>query len=321
VSLVRTPLYRATTELLVEPFQRVEEASLDDLATGTSASRPSAASSPPPRCATSSPSASASPPDDPRSVHIDVTICTGTRILTITATGMDPLLVAERQHTYAEAFLDVRRARVLREVTAARDALDDQIDELERTIVSLDEDLDSAARPAGAIGALQLERDVQFSRLSRLLEQRATLVQDGTELSSGGQVLERQACPIRPFRPQPLRDGLLALLVGLSRGRRAGAAARPPRRPVRDELDVRRATGMRPAARTHPDLPPARRCRARRGAISVVDPTSIAAESYRELSTNLRFLLAAARPADERPARRASWSCPPPPTTARPPRR
>jgi capsular exopolysaccharide synthesis family protein len=59
---------------------------------------------------------------------------------------------------------------------------------------------------------------------------------------------------------------------------------------VRGELDVRRATGMRPLLGRIPAYDPPDGV-TRRGAISVIDPTSIAAESYRELSTNVRFLL------------------------------
>lgn len=290
VSLVRTPEYRASTELLVEPFQRVEEASLDDLGTGTTGAETVR------RLILASDVRAAVgrrvglPPDDARLGAVTVTTTTGTRILTITVTGTDPLLVANISTSYAEAFLDVRRERVLDEVTAARGAIDDQIDDLERTIVVIDGQLDERRSEGLPVGALQLERDVQFSRLSRLLEQRAALVQDGAELSRGGQVLQAAEVPSRPFRPQPLRDGLLALLVGLAGGLGLALLRDHLDDRVRDELDVRRASGMRPLLGRIPTYRP-RDGSELRGAISVIDPSSIAAESYRELSTNLRFIL------------------------------
>jgi capsular exopolysaccharide synthesis family protein len=293
VSLLRTPEYRASTELLVEPFQRIEEASLDDLGSGTTGAETIR------RLITAADVRSAVatrvglPPDDPRLSALEVSTIPGTRILTLTVTGTDPLLVANISITYAEAFLDVRRERVLREVTAARSALDDQISELERVIVTIDQDLERRRSSAQAVGALQLERDVQFSRLSRLLQQRAELVEDATELSSGGQVLRPAGVPRQPFRPQPVRDSLLALLVGLAGGVGLALLRDQFDDRVRDELDVRRATGMRPLLGRIPTYRP-RDGVALRGAISVVDPGSIAAESYRELSTNLRFLLGTA---------------------------
>lgn len=289
-SLLRAPEYRASSELLVEPFQRTEEANLDDLASGSVGIETIR------RLITANEVRSVVaervglPSDDPLLSAITITALAGTRILTITATGTDPQLVAAVSVTYAQAYLDVRRERVLREVTSARIALDEQIDELEGTIVALDTSLE-ARRSAGlSVGGLQLERDVQFSRLSRLLEQRSSLVKDSTELSSGGQVLQAARVPTDPFRPQPVRDTLLALLVGLAAGVGLALLRDHLDDRLRDELDVRRATGMRPLLGRIPSYPPQAGV-VRRGVVSVIDPSSIAAESYRELSTNLRFLL------------------------------
>jgi len=290
VAFARTPQYRASSELLIEPFQRVEEATLDDLASSSEGIETvrRLVTAPDVRSVVAARVGVAE--DDPVLDAIDVTVLTGTRILTITATGADARLVADVSTTYAEAFLDVRRERVLLEITAARVVLDEQLAELERTIVTLDESLEQRRVFGLGVGALQLERDVQFSRLSGLLSQRSQVVEEGSELSSGGQVLAAATEPTRPFRPQPLRDGLLALLVGLSAG--IGLALLRDRLDdtVRGELDVRRATGMRPLLGRIPAYDPPDGV-TRRGAISVIDPTSIAAESYRELSTNVRFLL------------------------------
>ena len=290
VSLLRTPEYRASAELLVEPFQRIEEASLDDLAGGDAGIETVRRLITAVEVRDVVAGRIGLSPDDTRLTELEVTSLANTRILTLTSTGTDPLLVANIATTYAEAYLDVRRDRVLREVTAARDVLDDQIDELERSVIELDRALEQRREDGGAVGALQLDRDVQFSRLSRLLEQRAALVEDGAELSSGGQVLSAAQVPTTPFRPQPLRDGLLAVLVGLAVGVGIALLRDHLDDRVRDELDLRRATGMRPLLGRIPAYDNGDKLM-RRGAISVVDPNSIASESYRELSTNLRFLL------------------------------
>jgi len=291
VTLLRTPLYQSSTELLVEPFQRVEDAALDDLGVDSRgvATVQRLITSIDVRTEVGARLGLA--PEDARLRQVQIGSVSGTRIVTIRAISPDPVFAASLSNTYAEAFLDVRRTRVLREVANARTSLDDQLGDIERSIVQLDSELAARVRSGADIGALQLERDVQFSRLSRLLEQRAALVQGADELSTGGQILQQGQVPRRPFQPQPVRDGLLGLLVGLLAGVALAFLRDYFQDQVRDELDVRRATGMRPLLGRIPAYKLANAGPKDRRVITLVEPHSIAAESYRELGTNVRYLV------------------------------
>lgn len=136
--------------------------------------------------------------------------------------------------------------------------------------------------------SLRLERDVLFSRLSAFISQRAALVEDSSGLTDGGEVLVRGSVPTRPISPQPVRTGTLALFLGIGLGIGIAAARDYLEDAIRDDLDVRRATGGRPLLGRIPEwiIPGP----SRDGIVTLLDPSSVAAESYRELSTNVRFM-------------------------------
>lgn len=136
--------------------------------------------------------------------------------------------------------------------------------------------------------SLRLERDVLFSRLSAFISQRAALVEDSSGLTDGGEVLVRGSVPTRPISPQPVRTGTLALFLGIGLGIGIAAARDYLEDAIRDDLDVRRATGGRPLLGRIPEwiIPGP----SRDGIVTLLDPSSVAAESYRELSANVRFM-------------------------------
>jgi polysaccharide biosynthesis transport protein len=136
--------------------------------------------------------------------------------------------------------------------------------------------------------SLRLERDVLFSRLSAFISQRAALVEDSSGLTDGGEVLVRGSVPTRPISPQPVRTGFLALFLGVGLGVGIAAARDYLEDAIRDDLDVRRATSGRPLLGRIPEwiIPGP----TRDGIVTLLDPSSVAAESYRELSANVRFM-------------------------------
>ena len=172
---------------------------------------------------------------------------------------------------------------------AALEDLDLRIVELAQRIDDREAEIEQAlARPTVDVSALQLERDVLFSRLSAFITQRAALVEDSSGLTDGGEVLVRGSVPTRPISPQPVRAGLLALIVGLAMGVGIAVARDFLEDAILDDLDVRRATGNRPLLGRIPEwvIPGP----SRDGIVTLLDPSSVAAESYRELSANVRFM-------------------------------
>ena len=127
-----------------------------------------------------------------------------------------------------------------------------------------------------------------YGQQLRSLEDQAAFIAQGRVA-----IVDPAAVPQVPFTPRPARDGLLALLVGTALGFGLALLRDHLRDTIQDDLDVRRATRMRPLIGRIPHwrLPAG----VTRGAITLIDPTSIAAEAYRELSTNTRFLVMSAR--------------------------
>ncbi len=210
----------------------------------------------------------------------------------------------------AASNLQLERDRLLSElssVTRQRTGLVNDPDNLTRAAVEQLEELDLAIEeleadielredeiqgildsPTVDVSSLQLERDVLFSRLSAFIQQRAGLVQDASDLTEGGEVLVRGAVPTAPVSPQPVRTGFLAFVVGLVLGVGLAFARDYSEDAIRDDLDVRRATGRRPLLGRIPEwvIPGP----TRDGIVTLLDPSSVAAESYRELSANVRFM-------------------------------
>jgi polysaccharide biosynthesis transport protein len=92
--------------------------------------------------------------------------------------------------------------------------------------------------------------------------------------------------------PQPVRNAALAVVLGLMLGVGLAFLRDFMDDVIRDESDFKRATGGRPDPRPHPHLAdPEGGDRL----ATIVEPTSMASEAYRELSAGVRFLLLATR--------------------------
>jgi polysaccharide biosynthesis transport protein len=206
----------------------------------------------------------------------------------ITATSPDPRRAALVANTYAEVFADVRREGDLERNARAAAVVRERFDEisLELRLLGVDPIRGSESTDPRIAELLTLLRS--YTQQERILEDQAAFIAQGRVA-----VVDPAAVPERPFSPQPLRDGLLSLLVGLMGGFGLALLRDHFRDSIQDDLDVRRATGMRPLVGRIPTwrLPTG----VRSGAITLLDPTSIAAEAYRELSTNVRFLVMGAR--------------------------
>jgi receptor protein-tyrosine kinase len=109
--------------------------------------------------------------------------------------------------------------------------------------------------------------------------------------SGGVQVLNDASVPREPFFPQPKKDLLVGLTVGLLLGLAIAFVWEQLDDAVRGRADADRATGGLPVVGLIPRVPGWRN-RAEPLLVSREDPRSSAAESYRSLVTSLEFLTA-----------------------------
>lgn len=281
VAFTQTPIYEAETEVVVEPVRRTQDAMLEDLlapaGTAVQTERLIATSRP-----VAERVAAQLELPDPRAALEDVRVeaVADTRVVRVIVNDTDPAAAAARADAFAAAYLDHKRDQALEGLLAARSNLDSRAADLRASVAELDEDDD----------ADEAERDALLAQLAQVTAQLAELGDGGQTLTGGGAVLTPAEVPTSPVAPRPLRTGALAVVLGLILGVGLAFLRDHFDDVVRDESDFKRATGGRPVLGRVPtwsDPEGGNRL------VTVLDPTALASEAYRELSSGVRFMLAA----------------------------
>jgi tyrosine-protein kinase len=219
--------------------------------------------------------------------RVTATPTADTEILVIEATGRSGTQARRIANAIAEAYLDFRRQAVLDRLLTASEAVEDQIDEIEQSIEETNEQLaesDDEAETATLSGRVTaLQGQIEFLR-EKLVESTPVGTLDV------GQVIKPAETPAQPQSPQPLRNGLLALVAGLFAG--IGIALLEER--LGDKLRGRADLESYARAPVLGVLPRVKsRLLKRGGLVTETAPHSVAGEAYRTLRTGL--LLAANR--------------------------
>jgi polysaccharide biosynthesis transport protein len=280
VSLTETPTYESRAEVVVEPVRRAQDVTFDELGwyadlvateREVMTSRPVAARAAELLGTTDHNAAMAG---------VRVEAVGDTRVVNIVATDTDPALAATRANAVAEGYLDYRRSQAMEEIVVARADLDARADELRSEIAALDEDDEADAVELAALSA----------QLSAVVAQAAEVGNATGSVAGGGAILSPAEVPSAPVSPQPVRTGALAFVLGLMLGVGLAFLRDHLDDVVRDESDLRRATGGLPILGRIP------RWQDPTGSdrlATVLEPMSLSSEAYRELSAGVRFLLVA----------------------------
>jgi capsular exopolysaccharide synthesis family protein len=197
-----------------------------------------------------------------------------TNVMAITATSQVPSQASLIANLYATAFVQYRQAVASHSLTTAEAQLSSQISSVEQQLSSF-----GSNKSSPAAGALLNQEAV-------LKEQLAQMQVSGS-VDTGEVVLVTPAqTPVSPTSPKPVQDALLGLAAGLALGLAVAF--------LRDSFDDRltskeateRAAGVPVLAMT-PLVPSWRRRNPL--VVTVAEPDSPAAESYRSLRTSLQF--------------------------------
>jgi succinoglycan biosynthesis transport protein ExoP len=217
----------------------------------------------------------------------------------VSATGSDPDDVAELVNTYVDAYVDLRQSQRVDEILTAGNEIQAQIDRLQTEIDRVNDGAAEAATAAAADpedDALAAEADRVSSEaqatVAPLQSQQAFYRQQLENLQltaglaqSGGTLLLTQALPpTSQTSPKPLRDAIVATILGLMIG--VGLAFRRDYfdESVRSVEDVERLSGGEPMLGSIPFV------ESDDGRLATLrDPNGIAAEAYRGLRTSVRF--------------------------------
>ena len=171
---------------------------------------------------------------------------------------------------YALAYIEVRREQSVNELLAASAEVQTKITELQEQIDALPED----DPRAGVLIAQQ-------AAFRQTLDQ---LQVDSALRTGGASVIAPAELPTDPVEPQPARTALLAGVVGLLIGLGAAFLVDHLDTSVKRDEDLERLTALPVLATVPIDRPPDNR------PIALSQPEDYAVETYRGLRTNLQFL-------------------------------
>jgi polysaccharide biosynthesis transport protein len=302
VSFAQTPLYESQAEVVVEPIRRTQDVSLEDLLA------PSGNTGQTERLVMTSRQVAERAAEEVGTTDVSRLLdqvraeaVADTRVVRVIATDPDPDRAAAIADAFTEGYLDLRRDQAVAELLAARSNLEDRAADLRAQIEALEGDAEAADDAADddaddALGA-SVQRDVLISQFGQVTAQIAELGDAAQAVTGGGAVLTPAEIPTSPVSPRPLRTGALAVVLGLLLGVGVGFLRDHLDDVVRDETDFKRSTGGRPLLGR---IPTWNDPQGGDRLVTVLEPSSIAGEAYRELSAGVRFLLLAneEQPAD-----------------------
>ena len=292
-SLSQTPLYRAQARILVEPLfvspQRGAEPVIADTEIQVIESEEVAGR------VLNELDLQGNPEDvldglEARSAASGSQVFTQSQVFEINYTSTDPAEARDRANAFAQTYREYRADRALGSLESSREEAQERLNRLSAQLTDVTQEIreaESAGNNALAT-TLELQRNLLLTRLG-LQQQRLDDLQASESLRSGGvQSIAAANLPAGPVSPNPVRDGILGLLVGLMLGTGLGF--------VRERLDDRfhdRSEVEVAIATVLASIPRYRHAKERKGKDVVVltRPTSLAAEAYRSLRTNLVYLM------------------------------
>ncbi len=286
-SLLQTPVYEGTAELLLQPR------STESLFDPNSGQRndPARAVQTEIRVLESQPVQDAVRKKLGAAHKVSASPVGLTDVIEVRATSIHPRRAAEVANAYATAYIEFRRKQSVEGILTASKEVQDKVDDLQKQLDDLATRVGAAAPPE----RLQVEQRVAGQREALLTQQilfnqKLDELQVDSALKTGGaQLVTPAAVPVSPFKPTPRRTAVMGLLVGLLLG--AGLAF------LRDYLDdsvkskddLARVVGGLPNLALVPPVP-GWKDRAKPLVVSTTDPKSPAAEAYRSLRTSIQFL-------------------------------
>ena len=239
--------------------------------------------------------------------EVDVAPVGETQVVRISARSTDPAEAATVANVYAETYIDLRREQLVGELLAAGEQVQARVNELEQQIQQLEQplaDLEAQiataatsaerqpleARRAGVKEEIDTQRSGLVARRDGYADQLDQLQLSRNLTESGGvRLVGRAAAPSEPAEPTPIRNGLLALVVGLMLGVGLAFARDQLDDTVKTKDELERATGGLNALALIPTV-----ARWRDGdlpqVVSIREPASPAAEAYRSLRTSVQFM-------------------------------
>ena len=218
---------------------------------------------------------------------LEVSVETSTEILAIAFSDPDPAAAQDYSAAFANAYLEFRRSSAQRQLQVQIGGVEKQIESTQGTLADLEQQIRDTKDPA-ELTQLTTERNSLIGREVYLRQQLADLNIQLTTVTKSGEVVQPAGLATTPYSPNHVRNGALALVVGLALG--VGLAFLRERldEGIRDRSDLEAAIGA-PVLAIVPKVAGWKK-RDRTQLASIGEPKGAAAEAYRTLRTNLQFI-------------------------------
>lgn len=282
-SLAQSPVYEASVRLLLEPTQSVFDASggSTPVDVQTEIER---LQSPPVQQAVREAVGAA-----PRVSAIRVG---QTQVMQLTTEASQPRAAADFANAYADAYIAMRIRQAVDQLEKAAKPLQERIDALDREIRPLQDQV--SALPSGQ------QRDAKSAEVSPKINSLLTIQStfkstldklqiDAALKSAGVQVVAPAVTPDSPVRPNPVRNSILGLGVGLIFATALAFLFEHLDDSIKSKDDLSRAADNLTVLGVIPAVAGWRN-RTETRLVSRDEPSSPAAEAYRSLRTSIQFI-------------------------------
>jgi succinoglycan biosynthesis transport protein ExoP len=225
-------------------------------------------------------------PDTPDQLlaGLDASVEMDTEILQIRYSDPDPHRAQRLADGFAGAYLQFRRDQAQEELQSETAVTQRRILQTETSLADIEDQMEGAST-RGMRNALSAQRDSLVARLGVLQLALEDLHLPGPAEQAGGEVVQAASLPGAPSTPTPVRDGLLALVVGIALGVGMAFLREHLHDRLRGRQDLEELSGA-PVLATVPRLrrawPPSRP-----QLVMLKDPVGVMAEAYRTLRTNV----------------------------------
>jgi succinoglycan biosynthesis transport protein ExoP len=215
-----------------------------------------------------------------------------TDVIRVTAESTDPATARDGANAFANVYVEARHKQAVDALIAVNKELQPKTKEAQAQLDSLDTQIAtaSAAIPpdAAKLEELRSQRDTAAREYS-LFKQKVDEVQVDAALRSGGaQIITKAELPTVPVRPQLVRNGILALVLGLLLGLGLAFLREYLDDTVKTRDDLERFAPEVPFLGEIPVVRE-RRSRERVGVIALEQPNSHVSEAYRALRTSVQI--------------------------------
>ncbi len=211
-----------------------------------------------------------------------------TNIIEIKIKDRRPELARDIANQYVIKYQEWRRSENVKEVAAARTEVWDALQKTKDEAIALSREIEQRFGSQPVPEELKVEQQIAFNYYVDLQRTYRELVINEELMSGGLEILTDEDAPSKPVEPQPVRAGLLALLVGSVLGFALAFLVNY----LDDTVEGREEAERLFDAPVLGEIPrsPEIRADSRSNIVMISSPRSATSEAFRALRTNIQYI-------------------------------